>query len=112
MNITCLDLLAIKCPRAFPDWWWVLPTAWIVWLDCLPQGLAPSGNRDPFAQRRAALGLSQSLVAKDLDFDLRLALSHAAKYLPVPAGADIQQAVLEFILERQRNAIFGERRAF
>ncbi|NTW20795.1 MAG: glycine--tRNA ligase subunit beta, partial [Nostocales cyanobacterium W4_Combined_metabat2_030] len=26
-------------------------------------GLAPSGNKDPFAQRRAALGLVQSLVA-------------------------------------------------
>ena len=68
-------------------------------------GLAPSGNRDPFAQRRAALGLSQSLVAWNLAFDLRPALSAAAAHLPFPTSPESQQAVLEFILERQRNAM-------
>ena len=34
-------------------------------------GLAPTGTKDPFAQRRAALGLVQSLGHFDLDFDLR-----------------------------------------
>jgi glycyl-tRNA synthetase len=68
-------------------------------------GLAPSGNRDPFAQRRAALGLSQSLVAWELDFDLRPAMRAAAAQLPVPAGSESLQAVMEFILERQRNAL-------
>ena len=33
-------------------------------------GLAPTGTKDPFAQRRAALGLVQSLAGFDLDFDL------------------------------------------
>ena len=34
-------------------------------------GLAPSGNKDPFAQRPAALGLVQNMIAEDLDLDLR-----------------------------------------
>jgi glycyl-tRNA synthetase len=65
-------------------------------------GLAPSGNKDPFAQRRAVLGLVQSLLAWDLDFDLRLALSAAAAHLPIPAGPEIKAAVLDFIVERLR----------
>jgi glycyl-tRNA synthetase len=68
-------------------------------------GLAPSGNKDPFALRRAAMGLSQSLVAWDLDFDLRSALRAAAARQPIQASPEIQRAVLEFILERQRNAL-------
>ena len=66
-------------------------------------GLAPSGNRDPYAQRRAALGLVDNLVVWDMDFDLRPALNAAASHLPVTAGTDIQAAVLDFIVERLRN---------
>ena len=66
-------------------------------------GLAPSGNRDPYAQRRAALGLVGNLVVWDKDFDLRPALNAAASHLPVTAGTDIQAAVLDFIVERLRN---------
>lgn len=67
--------------------------------------LQPSGNRDPFAQRRAALGLVQNLIAWDLDFDLRAGLSAAAARLPIPASAESQAAVLEFIVERLRNSL-------
>ncbi len=38
-------------------------------------GLAPTGTKDPFAQRRAALGLVQTLVAWNLEFDLREGLN-------------------------------------
>jgi len=50
--------------------------------------LAPSSNRDPFAQRRAALGLVQNLIAWNKDFDLSSALALAAARLPraVPTG--------------------------
>jgi glycyl-tRNA synthetase len=68
-------------------------------------GLAPSGNKDPFAQRRAALGLVSSLLGWDLDFDLRTAAAAAAARLPVPAGPEAQAAVLEFIAERLRNVL-------
>ena len=66
-------------------------------------GLAPSGNKDPFAQRRAALGLLLSLVGWELDFDLALALEKAAACLPIPASPERVQACLDFIIERLRN---------
>jgi len=68
-------------------------------------GLAPTGNKDPFAQRRAALGLVQNLITWELDFDLRLALGAAASHLPLPASAESQSACLEFIVERLRNLL-------
>lgn len=68
-------------------------------------GLAPSGNKDPFAQRRAALGIVQNLIAWDVDFDLHQALQAAARYLPVALEPEDQKAVLEFIVERLRNVL-------
>jgi glycyl-tRNA synthetase len=60
-------------------------------------GLAPTGTKDPFAQRRAALGLVQALAAWDLDFDLATGLSAAAKVQPLSVSAESQKACLEFI---------------
>ena len=79
--------------------------------------LAPSGNRDPFAQRRAALGLVQNLIAWELDFDLRPALQAAAAHLPEGVSAraaspEIQGAVFEFILERLRNILLEQDRRY
>ncbi|NPV75253.1 MAG: glycine--tRNA ligase subunit beta [Anaerolineae bacterium] len=65
-------------------------------------GLAPSGAKDPFAQRRAALGLVQVLMSWDLDFDLRLGLKLAAGNLPIEASVDSQTECLEFISGRLR----------
>ncbi len=73
--------------------------------------LAPSGNKDPFAQRRAALGLVQNLIAWDLDFDLQPAIETASDNLPIPTSAEIKMALQEFIVERLRNTLLdqGER---
>jgi glycyl-tRNA synthetase len=69
-------------------------------------GLAPSGAKDPFAQRRAALGLVQALIAQDVDFDLESALKDVAvPALPIPASAENQAACLLFIVERLRNLL-------
>ncbi|MEN6572557.1 MAG: glycine--tRNA ligase subunit beta [Anaerolineaceae bacterium] len=68
-------------------------------------GLAPTGTKDPFAQRRAALGLVQSLAAFDLDFDLAEGLALASEQLPIPSNADIQKSCLEFIVGRLRNSL-------
>jgi glycyl-tRNA synthetase len=65
-------------------------------------GLAPSGNKDPYAQRRAALGLVQNLIAWDQDFDLNVGLGSAAKRLPIQASSESQAAALDFIVERLR----------
>jgi len=74
-------------------------------------GLAPTGAKDPFAQRRAALGLVQSLVANNLEIDLGPALETAAAQLPIPASAESQAACVDFIVERLRNWLLesGER---
>ncbi|MGD0006306.1 MAG: glycine--tRNA ligase subunit beta [Anaerolineaceae bacterium] len=66
-------------------------------------GLAPTGTRDPFAQRRTALGMVQALTAWDLDFDLRQGLALASEVLPVPSSPEIQKACLEFIAGRLRS---------
>ncbi len=68
-------------------------------------GLAPTGAKDPFAQRRAALGLVSNLIAWDLDFDLRTALTAAAENLPIQAPPETRSACLDFIVERLRNLL-------
>lgn len=68
-------------------------------------GLAPSGTKDPFAQRRAALGLVQSLESFNLDFDLAEGLALAAKNLPIKSDEASQAACLEFIVGRLKNSL-------
>jgi glycyl-tRNA synthetase beta chain len=48
-------------------------------------GQKPSGNKDPFALRRAALGLARTLVEGSLDIDLRAAFAEALDLLPETA---------------------------
>jgi len=71
-------------------------------------GLAPTGNKDPFAQRRTALGLVGNLIAWNLDFDLRPALAAAAENLPIEASPKSQAECLDFIIERLRNVLLDE----
>lgn len=63
-------------------------------------GLAPTGTKDPYAQRRAALGLVQSLVAWNLNFDINAGLKQAAANLPIAMSTEALQACLEFITGR------------
>jgi len=71
-------------------------------------GLAPSGTKDPFAQRRAALGLVQCLIAWQQDFDLRQGLALAAENLPVEASSSSQEECLEFIAGRMRSMLIDQ----
>jgi len=71
-------------------------------------GLAPSGTKDPFAQRRAALGLVQALIGTQTPFDLREGLRLAAAHLPLPASAESQAACFEFIAGRLRSYLLDE----
>jgi glycyl-tRNA synthetase len=68
-------------------------------------GLAPTGNKDPFGLRRAALGLVQMLVDWDQDFDLVFALRAASKRQPVEVAWSTQGEVLEFIAGRLSNQL-------
>jgi glycyl-tRNA synthetase len=65
-------------------------------------GLAPTGTKDPFAQRRAALGICQNLIAWEMSFDLRHALAEAAKVLTVDVSIEDQAACFDFIQGRLR----------
>ncbi len=66
-------------------------------------GLAPTGTKDPFAQRRAALGLVQSLAGANLDFDLAEGIALASQNLPIASDEKTRQACLEFIVGRLKN---------
>lgn len=75
-------------------------------------GLAPSGNKDPFALRRTALGLVQNLIAWDLDFNLHGAFEQAGSRLPLPAAHEILKAALDFTVERLRYTLLDSGRRF
>ena len=66
-------------------------------------GQKPTGEKDPYALRRAALGVLRTIIERKLDLDLRALISEAASLLAdkVNAGA-IEDEVFDYILERLR----------
>jgi glycyl-tRNA synthetase beta chain len=50
-------------------------------------GMKPSGNKDPFALRRAALGLARTLIEARMEIDLRGSFVEALELLPDSALA-------------------------
>jgi glycyl-tRNA synthetase len=68
-------------------------------------GLAPTGTKDPFAQRRTALGLVQCLSSFDLNFDLKSGLELASQNMPIAVTAESLQASLDFIVGRLKNSL-------
>jgi len=71
-------------------------------------GLAPTGTRDPFALRRAALQLVQSLIHHALHFDVARALELAAEGLPISAPAESRKAAADFVTGRLRSYLQDE----
>lgn len=67
-------------------------------------GLKPSGNKDPFALRRAALGLVRILSEAALPLDLDKALAFAGEGLSkrVPCDGALLLEVKDFIVQRAR----------
>ena len=63
-------------------------------------GLAPTASADPFALRRAALGLVLILLDREIDFDLRAALDATAAVQPVPVSDDVREQIVEFVAGR------------
>jgi glycyl-tRNA synthetase len=63
-------------------------------------GLAPTGAKDPFGLRRAAIGVVQPLIVHNLDFDLAKAVKESAKTQPIEVTAEAQKQILEFIAGR------------
>jgi glycyl-tRNA synthetase len=71
-------------------------------------GLAPTGNKDPFAQRRSALGLVGNLIEWEMDFDVQSALKVAAANLPLPGSPDRLADCEAFIRERLRHMLLDQ----
>jgi glycyl-tRNA synthetase beta chain len=67
-------------------------------------GLKPSGNKDPFALRRAALGLLRILLEGGIAAPLDAILERACAQLPagLDAGPDLLDEVREFVVDRLR----------
>jgi glycyl-tRNA synthetase beta chain len=69
-------------------------------------GLQPTGEKDPFALRRHALGVLRILVEKQLPIDLVELLRTAyAQFAAVPNVADSTQAIYEFSMDRLRGLL-------
>ena len=66
-------------------------------------GQGPTGAKDPFALRRAALGVLRILIERKLDLDLHALLAFAAEGLQDKVeAAKVVDTVFEFMLERMR----------
>ena len=83
---------------------------------CLAVGIIPTGSSDPYALRRASLGIVKIILEKKLPVSLSLTIGSAAKALltlkPKRGMTPDQEAkVLEFILDRAK-FVFREREQF
>ncbi|MBL0345341.1 glycine--tRNA ligase subunit beta, partial [Candidatus Villigracilis affinis] len=63
-------------------------------------GLAPTGAKDPFGLRRAAIGVVQPLIEHGVDFDLADAVKKSAKTQPIEVKEEVQKQISEFITGR------------
>ncbi|MGC1616963.1 MAG: glycine--tRNA ligase subunit beta [Candidatus Acidiferrum sp.] len=83
---------------------------------CFAVGLVPTGSSDPYALRRAALGIVKIILERKLPVSVSLAVGAAAKALltnPPKRGVTSEQEaqVLEFLLDRAK-FVFREREKF
>jgi glycyl-tRNA synthetase beta chain len=66
-------------------------------------GMLPTGSKDPYALRRAALGVLRILIEKQLDLDLGSTVDFAVRqYGNRIKGKGLSAQVLEFIFDRLR----------
>jgi glycyl-tRNA synthetase beta chain len=83
---------------------------------CFAVGVVPTGSSDPYALRRAALGIVKIIIEKKLPVSLSMTVGAATKALlthPPKRGVKPEQEahILEFILDRAR-FIFREKSGF
>ncbi|CAK9892037.1 glycine--tRNA ligase subunit beta [Pseudomonas fluorescens] len=66
-------------------------------------GMLPTGSKDPYALRRAALGVLRILIEKQLDLDLNEAVNFAVSQFGAKVkAAGLAEQVLEFVFDRLR----------
>ena len=83
---------------------------------CFAVGLVPTGSSDPYALRRAALGIVKIILERKLPVSVSLAVGAAAKALltnPPKRGVTPEQEtqVIEFLLDRAK-FVLREREKF
>lgn len=83
---------------------------------CLAVGIVPTGSSDPYALRRAALGIVKIILERKLPVSLSLGIGAAGKALAThkPKRAvtpDQQSKILDFVLDRAR-FVFREKEQF
>jgi glycyl-tRNA synthetase beta chain len=83
---------------------------------CLAVGIAPTGSSDPYALRRAALGIVKIILERKLPVSLSLAVGAAGKALLAHkpkrgVTPDQESKILDFILDRAR-FVFREKEQF
>jgi glycyl-tRNA synthetase beta chain len=83
---------------------------------CFAVGLMPTGSSDPFALRRAALGIVKIILERKLPLSLGEAIAAAARgmgqYPPkTTVSAETEKQALNFLVDRARH-IFAERDGF
>jgi glycyl-tRNA synthetase beta chain len=83
---------------------------------CFAVGVVPTGSSDPYALRRAALGIVKIILDKKLPLSLSLSIGAAAKALvtlkPKRGVTPAQETqILDFILDRAK-FVFREREGF
>src|SRR6202007_2205466 len=83
---------------------------------CFAVGAAPTGSSDPFALRRAALGIVEIILERKISISIAAAVSAAFRALreqapKVSASEAVEKQVLDFLLERAK-FILRERRGF
>ncbi len=71
---------------------------------------SPSGDKDPYGLRRAALGLVRILIENQLDLDLQSFLTYAAECYGQLENKETVSQVLRFILDRMKG-LYQEKEA-
>jgi glycyl-tRNA synthetase beta chain len=83
---------------------------------CLAVGVVPTGSSDPYALRRAALGIVKIILERKLPLSLSLAIGAAGKALlrhkpKRGVSPDQESKILDFVLDRAR-FVFREKEQF
>ncbi len=83
---------------------------------CFAVGMAPSGSSDPFALRRAAMGIVKILLERKLPLSLSAMIAAGGRALhshtpKLQAPAETERKILDFILDRARY-VFREKHGY
>jgi glycyl-tRNA synthetase beta chain len=83
---------------------------------CLAVGIVPTGSSDPYALRRAALGMVKIILERKLPVSLSLGIGAAGKALlshkpKRGVSPDQESKILDFVLDRAR-FVFREKQQF